>query len=84
MRGRAEVYVDSGIRSGGDVAAAIGLGATAVMVGRACLYGLMVGGRRGVDLALEILTAELARAMSLFGTPTIADLGPEHVRLRLQ
>lgn len=80
--GRAEVYVDSGVRSGGDVAAAVGLGATAVMLGRAYLYGLMVGGRRGVDHTLEVVTAELLRAMSLLGAPTVADLGPEHVRLR--
>lgn len=79
---RVEVYVDSGIRSGGDVAAAVGLGATGVMIGRAYLYGLMVGGRQGVAVALDILTAELRRAMCLLGTPRIADLGPEHVRLR--
>ena len=71
---RAEIYLDSGVRSGGDIAAALGLGATAVMVGRAYLYGLMVGGQRGVEHALGILTAELGRAMSLLGAPTVADL----------
>lgn len=79
---RAEVYVDSGVRSGGDVAAAIGLGARGVMIGRPYLYGLMVGGQRGVSATLDLLMAELRRAMCLLGTPDIASIGPEHVRLR--
>jgi len=77
-----EVYVDSGVRSGGDVAAALGLGARGVMVGRAYLYGLMVGGRRGVEATLDLLVDELRRAMCLLGTPTVAAIGREHVRLR--
>ena len=77
-----EVYVDSGVRSGGDVAAAIGLGARGVLVGRAYLYGLMVGGERGVAATLDLLVDELRRAMCLLGTPTVSSLGPEHVRLR--
>jgi L-lactate dehydrogenase (cytochrome) len=79
---RTEVYVDSGVRSGGDVAAAVGLGARGVMVGRAYLYGLMVGGQRGVTATLDLLVDELRRAMCLLGTPTVASIGPEHVRLR--
>jgi len=79
---RVEVYVDSGVRSGGDVAAALGLGARGVMIGRAYLYGLMVGGQRGVTATLELLVDELRRAMCLLGTPTVASIGPEHVRLR--
>ena len=46
---RAEVYLDGGVLSGADVIAAVALGADAVMVGRAYLYGLMAGGERGVD-----------------------------------
>ena len=79
---RTEVYVDSGVRSGGDVVAAIGLGATGVLVGRAYLYGLMVGGQRGVSHVLDLLTAEMRRAMCMLGTPTIDDISPAHVRLR--
>ncbi len=79
---RAEVYVDSGVRSGTDVVAAVALGATAVLVGRAYLYGLMVGGQRGVDAALGILTSEMVRTMSLLGAASVADLRPGHVRLR--
>ncbi|GAA4727625.1 quinone-dependent L-lactate dehydrogenase [Nocardioides endophyticus] len=79
---RAEVYVDSGVRSGGDIAAAIGLGARGVMVGRAYLYGLMVGGQRGVTATLDLLVDELRRAMCLLGTPDVDSIGPGHVRLR--
>lgn len=82
LGGRAEVYVDSGVRSGGDIAAAVGLGAQGVLVGRPYLYGLMVGGERGVSATLDVLVDELRRAMCLLGTPSIADIGPEHVRLR--
>jgi len=53
-----------------------------VLVGRAYLYGLMVGGQRGVSATLDLLVDELRRAMCLLGTPTIADIGGEHVRLR--
>jgi len=79
---RAEVYLDSGVRSGADVVAALGLGARAVMVGRAYLYGLMVGGRSGVDKVLSILAADMVRTMSLLGTPTVHDITGAHVRLR--
>lgn len=79
---RAEVYVDSAVRSGGDVVAALGLGATAVLVGRAYLYGLMVGGQAGVDTVLDILGTEVRRTMSLLGTPSTADITADHVRLR--
>ncbi|MBD3923597.1 alpha-hydroxy-acid oxidizing protein [Nocardioides cavernae] len=82
VAGRAEVYVDSGVRSGGDVVAAVALGATGVMVGRAYLYGLMVGGQRGVTHVLDVLTDEMRRAMGMLGTPTLAHLTPEHARLR--
>lgn len=79
---RAEVYVDSGVRSGGDIVAALGLGATAVMIGRPYLYGLMVAGQRGVDAALDILVTELRRTMCLLGTSTVGDITRDHVRLR--
>lgn len=82
VAGRAEVYVDSGVRSGGDVVAAVALGATGVMVGRAYLYGLMVGGQRGVTHVLDLLTDEMRRAMGMLGTPTLADLTSAHARLR--
>ncbi|UAL29296.1 alpha-hydroxy-acid oxidizing protein [Nocardioides rotundus] len=82
VAGRAEVYVDSGVCSGGDVVAALGLGARAVLLGRAYLYGLMVGGGRGVTHTLDLVAAEMRRAMGMLGTPTVADISPAHVRLR--
>ena len=61
--------------------AALALGAHATMVGRAYLYGLMAGGERGVDRAVEILDGEVRRTMKLLGVTRVADLGPRHVRL---
>ena len=77
----AEVWVDTGILSGADVVAALALGADATLIGRAYLYGLMAGGERGVDRAVEILTGEVRRTMALLGVRRVEDLGPQHVRL---
>ena len=79
---RAEVYVDTGITNGADIVAAVALGARAALVGRAYLYGLMAGGRRGVAKAVQILTGEITRTMQLIGVTSVDDLRPEHVRLR--
>lgn len=79
---RAEVYIDGGILTGADVVAAVARGAKAALVGRAYLYGLMAGGERGVDRAATILRKELVRTMQLLGVQTVAELGPERVRLR--
>ncbi|WP_462418991.1 alpha-hydroxy acid oxidase [Kytococcus sp. Marseille-QA3725] len=77
----ATIVVDSGITNGGDVLAALALGADFTMIGRAYLYGLMAGGERGVNRVLEILRAEIEVAMRLLGVRTVGELGPEHVRL---
>jgi L-lactate dehydrogenase (cytochrome) len=79
---RAEVLVDTGIGSGGDVLAAVALGARAALVGRAYLYGLMAGGRAGVARAAAILTGEITRTLQLLGVRSVDELGPRHVRLR--
>ncbi|PFG20549.1 alpha-hydroxy acid oxidase [Serinibacter salmoneus] len=79
---RTQVWVDTGIMSGGDIVAAIALGAHATMVGRAYLYGLMAGGERGVERAVEILSGEIRRTMTLLGVNAIEDLNPGHVTLR--
>jgi L-lactate dehydrogenase (cytochrome) len=76
-----EVMVDTGVMSGSDIVAAVALGASSVLVGRAYLYGLMAGGEAGVQRAADILTAEVRRTMALLGARCIADLGPHHVRL---
>jgi len=78
---RAEVWVDTGVMTGGDIVAATALGARATLIGRAYLYGLMAGGERGVDRAAEILTREVRRTMQLLGVASIAELQPSHVRL---
>ena len=79
---RAEVLLDTGIMHGGDVVAALALGAKACLVGRAFLYGLMAGGERGVDRAITILAAELTRTLKLLGARSIAELSRSHVSLR--
>jgi L-lactate dehydrogenase (cytochrome) len=79
---RAEVYVDGGVRSGSDVVAAVAFGATAVLVGRAYLYGLMAAGERGVGRAADILVQEVASTLALLGVPKVSDLRSHHVRLR--
>jgi L-lactate dehydrogenase (cytochrome) len=76
------ILVDGGFRSGADIAAAVGMGADAVMVGRAYLYGLMAGGERGVTRALEILGGDFRRTMQLTGAQTVADLRDDRARLR--
>jgi L-lactate dehydrogenase (cytochrome) len=81
--GRADVLVDTGILHGGDIVAAVALGAQAALVGRAHLYGLMAGGRRGVLRAVEILRAEMERTMALIGVSRVDDLRRHHVRVRL-
>jgi L-lactate dehydrogenase (cytochrome)/glycolate oxidase len=74
-----EVHVDTGILSGQDVVAAIAHGARFTLVGRAYLYGLMAGGRDGVDRVIEILAGQVQRTMRLLGVTTLDELTPEHV-----
>lgn len=78
---RAHILVDSGIMSGADVVAALALGATTTLVGRAYLYGLMAGGEAGVERVADILTGEIRRTMALLGAASVADLTPDMVRL---
>lgn len=74
--GRAPVLLDGGVRRGADIVKALALGATAVMIGRATLYGVGAAGAAGACRALEILAEELTRAMRLCGTRTLHDIGP--------
>lgn len=77
--GDLEIHLDTGIMSGTDIVAAVALGARTTMVGRAYLYGLMAGGRAGVNRALAILTGEVQRTMRLLGVASLEELGPQHV-----
>jgi 4-hydroxymandelate oxidase len=75
-----EIYVDGGIRRGGDVLKAIALGARAVLVGRPILWGLSVGGEEGALHVLEILRRELDEAMLLCGCTKLSDIGRSLLR----
>ncbi len=75
--GRASIIVDGGVRRGSDLAKAVALGAEAVILGRAPVYGLGAGGGAGVTRALDILRDELDRTLALTGCRSLADLGPD-------
>jgi L-lactate dehydrogenase (cytochrome) len=68
------VLVDSGVRHGADAVIALALGADAAVLGRAYLYGLMVGGEAGVDRALDLLTREFRSTMQFLGMTSVAEL----------
>ncbi|MFT9016113.1 MAG: alpha-hydroxy acid oxidase [Acetobacter sp.] len=70
--GQIDIMLDSGIRRGGDVVAALALGASAVSIGRPWAWGLAAQGARGVGLALDTLAREVADVMALAGLPDIA------------
>jgi 4-hydroxymandelate oxidase len=72
-----EVYVDSGIRTGEHVAAALALGARGVFIGRPALWALAADGAAGVSQLLTAMTAELALVMKQLGVAQISDLTPE-------
>ena len=77
---KSEVHIDTGIMHGADVVAALATGAKFTWIGRAYLYGLMAGGKPGVDKALEIMRMQIIRTMKLLGARTVAELNPDHVR----
>lgn len=77
------LLIDSGFRTGSDIARAIALGADAVQVGRATLYALAAGGEAAVSHALGLLKAELDVAQALMGARRIEDFHPAMVRYPL-
>ncbi len=79
VAGRAEIWVDGGVRRGLDVAIALALGARGVLIGKPVLWALAAGGQAGVERALAILREELELTLALLGTPTPADVGASHV-----
>jgi (S)-mandelate dehydrogenase len=79
-RDRITLIVDSGFRRGSEVAKALALGAHAVMIGRATLYGLAAGGEAGASHAIDILRTELDRVLGQIGCRSIAELSPELLR----
>ena len=79
VAGRAPVLLDGGVRRGTDVFKAIALGASAVCIGRAYLWGLAADGEAGVARVLEMLRAELELTMTLAGCATIQAITAAHV-----
>ncbi|KAA6435247.1 alpha-hydroxy-acid oxidizing protein [Agrococcus sediminis] len=75
----ATVMVDTGIMHGADIVASVALGAKFTLIGRAYLYGLMAGGRQGVDRTIAILRSEIERTMALLGVSSLDELEPRHV-----
>jgi L-lactate dehydrogenase (cytochrome)/glycolate oxidase len=72
-----EVLLDGGVRRGGDVVKALALGARAVMIGRAYLWGLAANGQAGVENVLDILRGGIDSAVMGLGHSSIAELGPD-------
>jgi len=80
--GAVPVLVDSGFRRGTDIFKALALGADAVCIGRAYIWGLAAFGQAGVEKVLEMLNAELRMVMGQMGTASLADIGPQHIGMR--
>src|SRR5262249_6111232 len=77
VQGRLTVIIDSGFRRGSDVVKALALGADAVMVGRAPLYGLVAGGQAGAQHAIKLLNGEIERVLGQIGCNQLKDLDPD-------
>lgn len=77
--GHIDIAIDTGIMAGADLIASIALGAKFTLIGRAYLYGLMAGGRAGVDRSIEIICDQIVRTMKLLGVASLAELEPAHL-----
>ena len=80
VAGRAEVYLDSGVRRGTDIVKALCLGARAVLVGRAYAYGLAAGGGAGVERSIEILRDGVVRTLRLLGCHATSELDRSYLQ----
>ena len=77
-----EIYIDGAIMSGADCLAAVALGADAVLIGRAYLYGAMAAGKNGVEKVVEILKFEMETALKLMGAKNLSELAPDFINIR--
>ncbi|MFZ2144925.1 MAG: alpha-hydroxy-acid oxidizing protein [Xanthobacteraceae bacterium] len=75
----APILIDSGYRRGTDIVKALALGANAVLLGRASLYGLAAAGEAGVDHVLSLLKDEVDRTLAQIGCPSVSQLSPDYV-----
>jgi 4-hydroxymandelate oxidase len=82
VAGRAEVYLDGGVRRGPEVLIALALGARAVFAARPFLWALACAGEAGVGKAFAVLREDIERSMALLGAPSTDALRPEHVTIR--
>ena len=78
---RLTIIADSGVRRGSDVLKGLALGADAIAVGRATLYGVGAAGEAGASRALEILESEITRTMAVMGVTDIASISRENILL---
>jgi len=76
---RVEVLLDGGVRRGGDVVKALALGARAVMIGRAYLWGLAANGQEGVENVLDVVRGGIDSALLALGKASVSELGPDDV-----
>jgi L-lactate dehydrogenase (cytochrome) len=81
VNGRAEVLMDGGVRRGSDIVKAMCLGARAVLLGRACAFGLAAAGKPGVARALEILRDDVERTLRLIGCPSVSALNSSYLNI---
>ncbi len=79
---KVEVYIDGGVMSGLDALGAIALGAKAVFIGRAYLYGAMANGEAGVDQVIEVMRREFENGMALTGSSNISEVRKTGARIR--
>jgi isopentenyl diphosphate isomerase/L-lactate dehydrogenase-like FMN-dependent dehydrogenase len=79
--GQVEILLDGGVRRGGDVVKALALGARAVMIGRACLWGLAAAGPAGVRNVFDVLRGGMDSALLSLGRSSVHDLLPSDVIL---
>jgi isopentenyl diphosphate isomerase/L-lactate dehydrogenase-like FMN-dependent dehydrogenase len=79
---KVEIYIDGGIMSGLDALGAIALGAKAVFIGRAYLYGAMANGEAGIEQVIEIMRREFENGMALSGATNIAEVRKNGARIR--
>lgn len=82
LKGQLTIMIDGGFRRGSDIVKALLLGADAVLLGRATIYGLAAGGQPGAARAIEILRTEIERVIGLLGADSIAALDPACLRWR--